>query len=882
MSYNIVNADGTPLATVADGQVNTTSVSLTLIGKNYAGYGTFLNENFLYLLQNFSSPTAPQNPVGGQLWWKSDTRLLNLYDKITQSWKSISGAQSLSSAPLNPVAGDLWFDTVNQQLKTYSGAAWIVIGPAFSASTGTSGAVADTIVDTSLVSHVVVKFYVQNSLVAILNKDSTFTPGTTLSGFPVVKPGFNLAQNFASALAFYDNANNAAYLGGNPASSYVTSPTPTFSGQLLIQNLNGLQVTDSSNNQYFALGASNNNINFVGTAQAYGMSFQTKPAQNNGALINAIVVDKTTGLVSVYSDPGQSSPGTTVATKNYVDSANLYVQGQLTSLTTSLNSGVTTLTANTTLVYGNVRQTQADLGYNVQTYVPSSSGIAVQNGLTHGQAYQQFTASSSVYPTTFAGNLLTLWANVAAFYSNILNNSGIPAGQAGSSMYANVTALQGTFTTLNSQTVQRSGGQTYSMLGSLQPASPAGATFNLGDPGFRFNTLYTSYANIYGYDSSGTILSDSSSPTTGALVVTGGVGVSNNLNVGGKITAANIAGTLGFFGTAIVSGNLYVQGNTTTVNASQVTTNDLLFVSAVNAISAPAAQGAGIATPYSALTWDNATSGWAANVNMSPVTSNTYTLGSSVGPKWWNNIYSSAGTFQTLTVAGSRAVTAANIVITTAAASGGGALSYTPGSGVFTFTPATVTTSVAAASGTAFQLTASGTALTLTPALSPTFSTVTMSTLAGASGAGSVSGTWTLGTGATWQATYADLGEYYRADQPYAPGTVLTIGGTAEVTQENTELSEEVFGIVSTKPAYIMNTPESADAYDVIVAVAGRVPVRVIGAVNKGNRLISAGNGIARAAKRSEWTAFNIIGRALENKNDTTEGIIIAAVNINS
>jgi hypothetical protein len=220
MSYNIIRTDGTPLATVADGQTNSTASSLTLIGKNYAGYGTFLNENFIRLLENFSSASAPSNPLVGQLWWKSDTRLLQVYDKFG-TWKSISGAQSSSDAPSNALAGDLWFDTVNQQLKVYGGASWIIIGPSFTATTGTSGAIADTIIDTSLISHVVVKFFVQNQLIGILSKDSTFTPNSTLPGFVTVKPGFNLATDRIPALTFNENANNAAYLGGIIASSYL-------------------------------------------------------------------------------------------------------------------------------------------------------------------------------------------------------------------------------------------------------------------------------------------------------------------------------------------------------------------------------------------------------------------------------------------------------------------------------------------------------------------------------------------------------------------------------------------------------------------------------------------------------------------------------------
>ena len=62
MAYNIVKSDGTPLATISDGQTNSTATSLTLVGKNFAGYGTFLNENFVKLLEHFASSNEPANP----------------------------------------------------------------------------------------------------------------------------------------------------------------------------------------------------------------------------------------------------------------------------------------------------------------------------------------------------------------------------------------------------------------------------------------------------------------------------------------------------------------------------------------------------------------------------------------------------------------------------------------------------------------------------------------------------------------------------------------------------------------------------------------------------------------------------------------------------
>lgn len=145
---------------------------------------------------------------------------------------------------------------------------------------------------------------------------------------------------------------------------------------------------------------------------------------------------------------------------------------------------------------------------------------------------------------------------------------------------------------------------------------------------------------------------------------------------------------------------------------------------------------------------------------------------------------------------------------------------------------------------------------------------------------GNITGNWTLTTGSRLQATYADLAERFAADEILEPGTVVEIGGEAEITAVKYELSDDVFGVVSNTAAYLMNAGAGDDKTHPAVAVSGRVEVKVIGKVNKGDRLVSAGNGIARAAKKGEATAFNTIGRALTNKSTDGEGFVEAIVMI--
>jgi hypothetical protein len=129
-------------------------------------------------------------------------------------------------------------------------------------------------------------------------------------------------------------------------------------------------------------------------------------------------------------------------------------------------------------------------------------------------------------------------------------------------------------------------------------------------------------------------------------------------------------------------------------------------------------------------------------------------------------------------------------------------------------------------------------------------------------------------------ANYADVAERFAADTELTAGTVVELGGSAEITQVTADLSENVFGVISTRAAYLMNSSAGTNATHPPVAMTGRVPVRTVGQVRKGDRLVSAGNGLARAAKAGEATAFNVIGRALKDKLDNSEGVVEAIVTI--
>jgi hypothetical protein len=491
MAYTINKTNGAVLTTVADGTIDNTS-DLTLIGKNYSGYGEILNENFVKLMENFASSSQPASPLAGQLWWDLANNSLKVY--TGSGFKIISGSTASATQPSSATLGDLWFDTVNGQLRVYNGSSWTLIGPSFTAGTGVSGAVITTVLDNTGASHVIVQFYVNESIVAIISKDSTFTPQTSITGFATISPGVQVSSAVVGA-AFTGTATNAD----------------------LLDNLNSTQF--------------------------------------------------------VRSDANASMSGT---------------------LLVANDSGVTI-------------GTDSDLRLNV-----SGSDVYVNNNTSNGDIF--FRVNKSVGGVT--------------------------------------TAL----------TIDGATGYVY----ATTPTS--------GDNSTRVAT--TAYV-------------DGTSPGTGFLKVDG---------------------------TTALAGNLL------------------------------------------------------------PDTNASRNLGSSI--KQYADIY------------------CVNL----------------------------------------------------------------------------------FGTATT--AEYADLAERFEADTPYEPGTVVELGGEKEITAVADELSERVFGVISTRPGFLLNGRAGENDTHPAVALNGRVPVKVIGLVNRGDRLVSAGNGLARAAKAGEATSFNVIGRSLENKTTESISTISAVVKV--
>lgn len=239
MAYTINKTDGTILATVADGTINT-DTSITIVGKNYAGYGEFLNENMVKLLESGANSSQPSAPLTGQLWFDKSAGLLKVYNGSV--FKNLGSATSSATTPSSAVTGDLWFDTTNSQLKVYNGSSFILVGPAFTSGTGTSGAIVDTVQDTGATDHVVVKMFVEGTIVSITSKDATFTPSVALSGFATIGPGYNLSTTVSNATV-RGTSSDASTLDGIDSTGFLSAlNNDTTAGTLGVLNDTGLSV----------------------------------------------------------------------------------------------------------------------------------------------------------------------------------------------------------------------------------------------------------------------------------------------------------------------------------------------------------------------------------------------------------------------------------------------------------------------------------------------------------------------------------------------------------------------------------------------------------------------------------------------------------------
>lgn len=324
MAYQINKTDGSIVSTVADGQTDTLSTSLTLIGKNYSGFGEALNENFIKLLENFSSSASPTSPIKGQIWFDTSELKLKVYNGTI--FVPVSSATIANTQPSTLAAGDLWFDNVGGQLYFFDGTSPILLGPAYSSTQGLSGLKVDSILDTLNQTRVVTYFYNNGILLGIFAKD-TFTPKNEIVGFTgSIQPGFNAGS--LTGLKFNVTVTNSEQLGGASATQYARRDvTNTFSEQMSITTDRGLLIGSANQANLFV---NSGDVYFVNAAAGKSLILNVRTPSNDQE--NAILINSVDRIVDLY--PGKTS--STVRTGgNLTVTGNLTVEGTTTTINTS-------------------------------------------------------------------------------------------------------------------------------------------------------------------------------------------------------------------------------------------------------------------------------------------------------------------------------------------------------------------------------------------------------------------------------------------------------------------------------------------------------------------------------------------------------------------
>ena len=480
------------------------------------------------------------------------------------------------------------------------------------------------------------------------------------------------------------------------------------------------------------------------------------------------------------------------------------------------------------------------IGTNLIFTLPSSDGSAGQALVTDASGTLSFAAAGATitsdtstntdfllyFASTTSGALTAVKQDSGLIYNpstGTLTSAEFVGGGVGltglnGSNISSGTVAAARVATLNQNTTGTSGGLSSAVTVSLTGAVTGSATFtNAGDTASITTTATSDPTITLGGDLTGSVtLTNLASGTLTATIAANSVAL-------GTDTTGNYVATGAVSGTGL-SGSSSSEGGTFTVTSNATSAN--------TASTIIARDGSG-----------NFSAGVATLVATTATSDPTITLGGDLsGSVTLTNLAS--GTLTATIAANSVALgtdTTGNYVAA-------GAVSGTGLSGS------------ASAEGATFTVTSNAT------------SANTASTIIARDGTGNfTAGVATLTATA---ARYADLAERYTADSDYDPGTVLIFDGALEVTVSNQDASPKVAGVVSTDPAYLMNS-DLQGTLTVALALTGRVPTKVIGPVHKGDMMVSTAGGRARA--ESNPAMGTVIGKALEDF-DGTEGTIEVVV----
>jgi len=862
MAYVITNTDGSLTHTVQSGSVDKNQFSLALIGRNVANYGQYFAQNTIRHLENFASINAPTpgNRLIGQLWFDKGENLIRVWDG--SNWKRtgvVVASQSTQGRPAEGEgAGTQFFNLDTGKLEVHNGTAFVEanypgdVTTAYSNSNenGTPAHFGGRLRTLFLKSDTGQHWPV---LALVYVKSGTGdNPGTTTVN--------GQKETIMALFSDYD------FIIANPTETPVGEEIIDYYPELVgpqgildartgrtagrvLKGLNSRQEYEATNTNVF----SSIYVNEIGDQSnpVSDMYVDNITINTLGTISGALSVtgDITAASdVTVSGDINALTSVVRVADLEVSNMANIGSAGNPATLNifgTVNMDGVNTQTLGTDAqkvetIFGDSIDTQGlTVDGTAQINTAEVTSLTVQNLTT----LNEITATGT---STFNGDINlgnetadTLTVDATSVFNGTVSFEDDVVLAAG----ADMTISNGTLILLGTSTI-----------------SGAASNVNITNSTSESATQYLSFTEDFNTDQYP--LRASSALTYVPSTATLGV---SSINASQTITFADLsdgATTITQFDTSLTTNSNRVPTSSAvkTYVDAQVTAQDLDF---------QADSGSG------AIDLDSETLDIAGGTNITTAASgNQVTVNLDATISGLTSVSAGTGSFTTVTGNGSglTALDADNI------SSGTIANARLPGT-ITANLNGNVTGDVSGNAGTVTINSRNASSTTHYIAMSA--ETSGDGDIAVDSGLSYNPSTNTLSTGVfsgvATQARYADLAEIYSADAEYEAGTVVKLGGSAEITQTTAHNDTEVFGVISTNPAYLMNK----DAEGLPVAMTGRCPVKVIGKVKKGDRLISSDiPGVAWALADEAYDPRSIIGRALQDKEDGDAGVIEAVIGV--
>jgi microcystin-dependent protein len=454
MPYQINKTDGTVLTTIADGTRDTTT-SLSLAGPNFVGYGEYLNENLVALLENFASNTAPSSVnLQGQLWFDKYAQILKVF--TSQGYVAVSGVTNSGSQPALGKNGDIWFSTSTEQMYVYDNSGttpgFKIVGPAYTKQQGVSGAVPITVEDGSIggTYHNILKLQYGNVTYATMSTDAAFLPTPTIPGFSFVNPGITFSSNVTNPTV---NANVITNAGGFVMVDIVNRQLQgTVHGNVVATTLSGTltgNVIGNLTGNVVATTLSGNLTGNVATTVAQATNFSSGNVAIHGGYIQNLA------NVSANLVTATTVNSITTYTTNF-SSANILVSGGsatgLTAYSGTIGQATNFSSSNILVTGGSATGLTAYSGTTGQSTNFSSSNILVTGGSATGLTNFATTtgqstnfSSSNILVSGGSATGLTAYSGTIGQATNFSSaNISVSSGNV-----SGVTGVNNTFTSAN-------------------------------------------------------------------------------------------------------------------------------------------------------------------------------------------------------------------------------------------------------------------------------------------------------------------------------------------------------------------------------------------------------------------------------------------------